>query len=491
MKRYVVVGVPAVLLFGVALVVRLNQQHRALLYPDGYQYLLMARGFSEHLQPTTVLGPGGDTFAPIPDAALKPLFPLLVAGVHMSGMSWLDAARSVTALAGAASVVLLSLLVSRLSGSNLAGLGAGLLLLASPSAGFWSGFSGPDPLAQALVLAAALAFAHRSPRFGGALSGLAIAARPELVVVAIAAALVSLRREASRHALREAAPFAVVVAMLVFVLPRTPVALVDWRLLLLSPFLLAAIAFVALAPATLIRFATVVGLGGAVFALFAISGPHDLWREDWPLLVLGTGGVLVLVRDERRSEVATLTLGLVLLLGAVYLVKNPSLARYFSLLLPAAAVLAGIATTSVPERVRPLALAGIALAVLFGFLHPAPGSRNYDMFNMVASQIAPRLESAPLVTAAPDAYGFWLPKHGVRTMRPGASGSVLLDASQRLYAPRLSARGKVVARIREEIAFSRPNGDIDAGPAVLVAGRVVSDPPERERSSSKPKKPDS
>lgn len=473
MKRFAVEGLPPLLLFGVALVVRLSQHHGALLYPDGYQYLLMARGLSEHLQPTTVLGPGGDTFAPSPDAAVKPFFPFLVAGVHVFGASWLDAARLVTSVAGALSVVAIALLVSKLSGSKLAGLGAGLLLLASPSVGFWSGFSGPDPLAQALALAAALAFSYRQPRLGGVLSGLAIATRPELVIVGIAATLVSFRQEASRRALLRAAPVAIVVAVLVFVLSRTSITSGDSRLLWLSPFLLATAALVAIAPAVLVRYATIVVLVGAAVVFVTADGPHEILRADWPLLVLGAGGVLALAADQCRSSVATYVLGVAFLLGAIYFAKNPSLARYFSLLLPAAAVLAGVAIASIPDRARPLALGAIALAVVFGFLHPVQGSRNYDMFRMVAARIAPSADPAPLVTAAPDAYGFWLPKQAVRDMRPGARGTVLLDAAQRLYAPGLTARGKVVGRISADIAFSRPNGDIDANPAVLVEGRVV------------------
>ena len=59
----------ALSLFPLAVVVRFFQHHASLLYPDGYQYLLMARGISEHLRPTTVLGPGGDQFVPSADAA--------------------------------------------------------------------------------------------------------------------------------------------------------------------------------------------------------------------------------------------------------------------------------------------------------------------------------------------------------------------------------------------------------------------------------------
>ena len=74
-------------LFGVTLGVRIDQHHSALLYPDGYQYLLMARGIGEHLRPTTVMGPGGDVFVPSADAAAKPLYPLLVWAAHSLGAS--------------------------------------------------------------------------------------------------------------------------------------------------------------------------------------------------------------------------------------------------------------------------------------------------------------------------------------------------------------------------------------------------------------------
>ena len=59
-------------------------------------------------------------------------------------------------------------------------------------------------------------------------------------------------------------------------------------------------------------------------------------------------------------------------------------------------------------------------------------------------------------------------------MRPGARGAVLLDAAQRSYEPGLAAKGTVLARVSGEIAFTRTNGEIDADPAVLVAGEVIS-----------------
>jgi hypothetical protein len=233
---------------------------------------------------------------------------------------------------------------------------------------------------------------------------------------------------------------------------------------------------VALTPRSLVRFVAVVGVSAIALALFTHAGPLEVWHSDWPLLVLGGVSVTILLRDERGTTVATLALGGVLLLGSVYVLKNPSLDRYFSLLVPAAAFLAGTALASLPRSARPPALAAIGLVALTGFMHPVPGSRNHDVFATVARQVAPRLsaDATPLLTAAPDAYGFWLPKHAVRRMRPGARGAVLLDAAQRSYAPRLSAEGTVLARVSDEIAFTRTNGEIDADPAVLVAGEVIS-----------------
>ncbi len=475
MRRSAVLAALAfVALFALAVVVRLSQHHAALLYPDGYQYLLMARGIGEHLQPTTVLGPGGDAFAPSPDAAVKPLFPLLVAAAHAFGFSWLDAARIVTAIAAAAAVAFLALLVSTLSGSRLAGMAAGLLLLASPSLGFWSGFSGPDPLAQALVLAAALAFVHRRPGLGGFLTGLAITARPETIVLALAAAIVAWRTEGTRKDLGRAAPAAIVVVSLVFAALRTPLPVPDWRLVSLVPVLAVTAWLATIAPLAYLRYAAIAGLGAGGLAILTEPGPSALWHNDWPLLVLAAAaGVVLLIRDESRSATAAFVVGATLLLGAVYVLKNPSLERYFSTLLPAAAVLVGVSVTSLSRWTRPLALGLIAVVVVTGFLRQVPGNRDHDMFSVVAKRVSPALRSEALVTAAPDAYGFWLPTHTVRTMRAGTRGVILLDAAQRLYEPKLTAKGKVVRRVAGEIAFAHPDGDIDADAAVLVTGRVV------------------
>jgi hypothetical protein len=49
-----------------------------------------------------------------------------------------------------------------------------------------------------------------------------------------------------------------------------------------------------------------------------------------------------------------------------------------------------------------------------------------------------------------------------------------LDAAQRTYAPDLTARGVVVARLSVPQGFERPDGTLDTGPSVLVRAVVVA-----------------
>ena len=52
-----------------AVATRALQARGALLYPDGYQYLLMAKGIAAHGRPIVTLGDGGDTWLPSADAS--------------------------------------------------------------------------------------------------------------------------------------------------------------------------------------------------------------------------------------------------------------------------------------------------------------------------------------------------------------------------------------------------------------------------------------
>ena len=460
--------------FPLAVVVRFFQHHASLLYPDGYQYLLMARGISEHLRPTTVLGPGGDQFVPSADAAAKPLFPLLVAVAHTLGLSWIDAATAITVLAGAWAVTALALLVRRLTGCTAAGIAAGLLLLVSPGIGFWAGFSGPDPLAVALVLSAALAFAYGRTMLGGVLTGLAVAARPEVVLLVVAGAVLARPDPRHRDDVRRAGSVALVTSVLVFAGLRIPVEIAEWKLAVSLPLAVLVAAVAVRAPIAAVRLAALVGVATLVALSLSRAGPTDVWDRDWPLLLMTAGAVGVLLREPRGNRTALVVIAATLLLAGVYLTKNPGSGRYFTILLPAAALLCGLAVAALGPRLRPAGIAAVAIVAVLGLTQPVPGSRDYDMFPIVAQGLAQRLDStAPLVTAAPDAYGFWLPDRPVRRMHPGARGAILLDATQRFFEPRLAADGTVVARLGGAIVFSLPDLELDAGPTVVVVGRVV------------------
>ncbi len=273
------------LVFGVAVVVRALQPHGALLYPDGYQYQLMARGIAEHGRPIVQLGPGGDTWIPSAEAALKPLYPLLVAVLHLLGPSLATAATLVALVASAAVVTLAAALADRLGGSWIA---AAALCLASPAIGFWSGFSGPDALAQALALSAALAVLSNRERLGGVLWGLGVVARPEVVLLALALPLVRRRRV-------EALTCGLLTIAAVLLIVRPPIAI----------------------PA-----GGGIGHGGAIVPLL---------RSDWPLLLLAALGL-------RKSP--WLALGLLPLVALV--AKNGESARYLTEMLPVAAIAASM-----------------------------------------------------------------------------------------------------------------------------------------------------
>ena len=468
-------------LFALAFVIRLEQHHSALLYPDGYQYLLMARGISEHFEPTTVLGHGGELFVPNADAAIKPVFPLAVAIVHFFGIGWLTAAEIVTALASAAVVALTFLLATRLGGTWLAGAVAAVVLLASPSLAFWSGFSGPDSLAQALGLGAALAFVHHRPRVGGVLLALAAATRPEIFLVALGAYAVCLatpprRRDATQGAIA----FALTIA-LVFLALRPPIAVPDRELLWIPVALVLLCLAAAILPVNRLAIgaAATVLVAAAVVGSVSASGLAEVWHRDWPLIGVGLVGLGIATFDPDRRRAGLGIFAVAVALGAVYWVKNPGLERYFAILLPLAALLAGIGAAALVQRWRwslvPVGAVVVAV-VAIGFARTSIGNYDQDVFSRTAQKLEPLLApDDPLVTAAPDAYGFWLPKQPVRTMRPGTRGFVLLDSAQRSYAPELAASGKVIARVDSELAFSRPDGEIDAGRAILVAGQVTRD----------------
>jgi hypothetical protein len=450
--------------------------HDGLLYPDGYQYLLMARGIAEHLEPVTTLGQGGAAFVPSSDAAVKPLFPALVALASVFGLSPLAAAHAVTVLAGAAVPVLTALLALRLGAGRAAAAVAALLCAASPTLAYWSGYTGPDPLAQALALGAALLLLHRRPLAGGVLAALCVLTRVDYAVVAVAtvlagAAVPSLRREA----LRAAAAFVLVVTAFLGLI-RPPI----------EPPPVAAIAGalgLAVLTAVLLLVAGRVGTVGASWIAISSVAPLALldggaWtsvaQQDWPLLVLALAGLALCLRSPHLRSRALRIVALSLPLALVYLVKNPGLARYVAQLVPELALIAALGLGTF-QRARLQTAAAACMLVLIGVLVSSQSAVGTDAFQ----ELAPALERAPagaLVTAAPDAYGFLLPGRPIRELHDGARGLVLVDGAARALAPRVRVEGTIVGRMTVITGFLRPDGAVDRAPALLYRGRVVDAP---------------
>jgi hypothetical protein len=396
----------------VAVATRVLQARGALLYPDGYQYLLMAKGIAAHGRPIVTLGHGGDTWLPSADASVKPLFPTLVALVHMLGLPLRTAAEAVTVAASSAVCVLVGALSARLTGSAMAALAGGMLCVASPALGHWVAFSGPDPLAQALALASALALLYRRPGLAGVLVGLCVTARPEYVLLALPLCLLSVR-----FTVAALASIATVLAAV-----RPPLAL---------------------------------NTASAALAGTVPSGFTGILRSDWPIVMLGIAG---LICAPRRHALVLVTAALGL--SVEYMLKNPGSERYFAALVPLACVAAGYAVVRKPGPVLAAAAATLTLAL------PREAGPPPDAFAPVAAQLP---GTTVLYTASPDAYGLILARP-VRFLRPGVRGLILLDGAQRAYEPQITVRGRVLRRIAPRVDFVRPDGTLDDEPIALVRG---------------------
>ena len=468
-RRATVAG--AALAFTGLVALRLRTMHQGLLYPDGYQYLLMARGIGQHLQPVAHLGHGGDMVAPSTDAAAKPLFPALVSVGELLRLSSINSARAVAALAGAAVAPLAGLVTLRLGASRIGAILAAALCLASPTLGFWLGFAGPEGLAEALALATTLAFLYKRPVLGGVLAGLAVTARPELLALALGAALAGAASPVRRHdavagATAGLATFALVIGVLRPPLSADTLALLPAAaglgcLVALGLVLVERLSRRACA-GVLVVLATLIAVGIATGSAWA-----SLAARDWALLALAAAGLAAAIsRPESRARALRVTL-LTLTLALAYYWKNPGSERYLAVLLPAFAIVAGLGIT----RFRSVVIAGAAALALAGALLASTPSIGPDAFRGIAA----RLEhgpAGPLVTAAPDAYGVLLPRRAVRMMRPGATGLVLVDGAARAYDPQLRVVGRLVERIPATVGFLRPDGRLDDAPALLYRGSV-------------------
>jgi hypothetical protein len=447
----------AVALLAGAVGVRVADARGTLLYPDGYQYLLMARGIGAHLRPVIELGHGGDLFIPSADAAEKPLYPAAIALFHLLGLSWRNAATAVSAISAGMAVGLAGILAARLTGSRIAGGVAALLLLVSPATRQWSSYAVPDPLAQALALGALLSVVDRRFRLGGVLAGLALFARPEFgLLLLVGAAAFTVRGNARAQALRFGTAGAAAAAVVLVVLrPPLDLAPRGWYILIgvAAPVVVGA---ALRAPSSVATGAGVVALVVAGWISPAVSSLAT--GIELPLVLFAVAG-LAIAAPELRARMLVAAGALALL----YAWKNPESARYAANLLPFAAVASGFAVAAIPRR-RLILVAATATACLGAFSAAGPVPAE-DSFTTVAGELP--FTGTPLVTAAADAYGFLLYPRPVRWLRPGVSGAVLVDGAARAYEPAKRVHGRVLARLDAGAGFVRPDGRLDRRPALL------------------------
>jgi hypothetical protein len=213
-------------------------------------------------------------------------------------------------------------------------------------------------------------------------------------------------------------------------------------------------------------------LVAAFLPTLASAGFRSLGADDWPLLALAGAGALLAARRPRSRATLLRLATLAAPLALIYAWKNPDSARYAAQLVPALALAAALGVGLLARPRLPLVAAAGAAAVAVALVSPLakPGP---DAFRALAPGLA-ESPAGPLVTAAPDAYGVLLPQRTILVMRPGASGLVLIDAAARAYEPDLRIAGKLVATIPAPVEFRRPDGRLDAAPALLYRGRVVS-----------------
>jgi hypothetical protein len=456
---------------------KLSRLHGGMLYPDGYQYLVMSRGIAENGRAVFDTGRGGDVLLPNADAALKPFEPLLVALLHLAGLGWWDAASIVTAGAAVGVVLLAGALTWHVTRSKLFAGSAAALCIASPSVTWWSAFLGPDAVAPCMGLAALLAALRGRPQVAGVLAGLAATSRPEYALAAGVPLIGMLIERETRQAAARGFACALLTMAAVIAVTRPPLGVVDGRQLALAggAVILAGMAWTMVPRLAATSWAATAGMIGAIgVALTAglagrAEGLHVL-ASDQPLIIgLVALGLVLAAAGERRVLVIRLTL----LIGTMLLIyweKNPNLDRYPTQLLPLAIVLA-LAGLARIRRPGAIGLAPVLVAVATLAVWPAAAPIATDTFRTVAAKLPS--EGPALISATPDAYSFWLPHRAHRMITPHSHGLFIVDGATRSLTP-LRVCGRVLRRISSEPGFAPPYGEVDIEPAELMTGSARS-----------------
>jgi 4-amino-4-deoxy-L-arabinose transferase-like glycosyltransferase len=210
----------AVLGFGLSLLYALAVSPGEILAGDAGQYHALAQGIAN--------GDGYSTLAsivrgdPLPTAQHPPLFPLLLAGLDVLGVTSMTGHRVVLCLAAAASVVLIGLLGRRAAGPR-AGIVAAAVGAFYPSFVVLPGVAMAEVIYVPLVAGALLVGyaaidrpAISTAALAGALAGLATLVRPEALLLLVLLAFVLVLRMPAR---RLAGPAAALLAGLAVLTP--------------------------------------------------------------------------------------------------------------------------------------------------------------------------------------------------------------------------------------------------------------------------------
>src|SRR5262249_5080597 len=285
--------------------------------------------------------------------------------------------------------------------------------LASPAVATWWGYAGPDAFGVSLALAAALMVLYERPVLAGALAGAAATTRPELWLPVFAITAGGLATPRHRDATLRAATGTLAARSIVLLAVRPPIAAPPIELVGLGAVAAGATAVVVASaerwwalPITAAVAAPAIGTSPAAIAWM---------RTEWPEVVLATAAIVLGIRSREHRRLLAPIVAVIASLALVYHVKNGGLERYLALLVPLVCVAAGIGIALLP-RIRASAIVAGATALAVALLAGRPAT-GHDAFALLAPKLTDD-PSLPLVTAAPDAYGYLLPRRTVVAMRP-------------------------------------------------------------------------
>ena len=419
----------------VAAALRLHAYSPYLPYPDAYQTLLVARNFATAHQAVATLGNGGITFPHTFDWT-RPLYPALVAFVHLFGANLITAGHIVAIIASIAAVPVAYWAITNATASRRAGVAAAGLLAVSYAATIWSGFVLTEPLANLVLLLGIGVMFGQNPWLTGIMWGLAALTRYEYAILILPVIAVSQPLRLSAAAKTVAAWAAVIIAGL---LATRSLSALGWSALIhgthsfvpLAVVTAAALVAGRLAPRYLpLRSSFANAVGVAVVAFVVLVATHSRWSGlrsfaagDSLLTVLALCGFVVMARVTVHRRAVSFAFISTIVLAAVYVRVNPTMERYGTHLIPLLLIPAGYAVAVMSRRIPawrnrvriPFALVATALVAIqitasvegFGIDPASPWTK--PSYEATAAQRTAGLipPGALVITALPEPYAYF------------------------------------------------------------------------------------